>query len=215
MSTAGTVIDAKDITGTVTIAAPNVTIKRSRFTGNGGDYAIYVQSGSVTVQDSEISGSYHTAGIAFDNWTCLRCNVHNLPDDGFKLGSNTLLQDSWLHDFTPESGAHADGAQMQNGVTNANVIHNAMDIAGNSSLFLAPDLGPSTNGPVTVRDNILGGGNYTIYVVDGNNGQYYVQNITVTNNRFLRDYRYGSADTNVPVTWTNNTYMDNGAVVSS
>ena len=215
ISTPGAVIDAKDITGTVTIAAPNVTIKRSRFTGNGGDWAIYVASGSVRIEDSEISGSYHTAAVGFDNWTAVRVNIHDLPDDGFKLGSNTLLQDSWLHDFTPEAGAHADGAQMQNGVTNASVIHNSIDIAGNAALFLAPDLGPSTNGPVTIADNVLGGGNYTIYVVDGNNGQYVVGNITVSGNRFLRDARYGPVDTNVPVIWTNNTYLDNGAVVNA
>jgi len=215
VSTAGAVIDAKDITGTVTIAAANVTIKRSRFTGTGQDYAIYVRSGSVRIEDSEISGGYHTAGIAFDNWTAVRLNVHNLPDDGFKLGSNVLLQDSWIHDFSPEPGAHADGAQMQNGVVNTSIIHNYIDIAGNAALFLAPDLGPSTSGPLTIKDNILGGGNYTIYVVDGNNGQYFVGNIAVTGNRFLRNSRYGPTRVNVATTWANNTWMDNGGIINS
>jgi len=214
VTTAGAIIDAKNITGTVTIAAANVTIKRSRFTGTGQDYAIYVRSGSVRIEDSEISGNYSTAAIAFDNWTAVRLNVHNLPDDGFKLGSNTLLQDSWIHGFTPSPGAHADGVQMQNGVVNASVIHNYIDIPGNAALFLAPDLGPSTRGPLTIKDNILGGGNYTIYVVDGNNGQYLVGNITVTGNRFLRNSRYGPTRVNVATTWANNTWMDNGVRIS-
>jgi hypothetical protein len=214
VTTPGAVIDAKDISGQVTIAAANVTIRRSRFTGGNDQYAIYVRSGSVRVEDSEFRGGYHTAAIAFDNWVGVRLNVHDMPDDGFKLGSNATLQDSWVHDFTPESGAHADGLQMQNGVTNSNVIHNFINIAGNAALFLAPDLGPTTNGPLLVDGNILGGGNYTLYNVDGNNGQYFVHNITIRNNRFLRTYRYGPVDQNVPSTWTNNVWNDTGVAIA-
>ena len=55
---------------------------------------------------------------------------------------------------------------------------------GNAALFIAPDLGPSSPGPVTITGNWLDGGNYTLFCVDGNNGQYFVDNITITDNRF-------------------------------
>ncbi len=215
VTTPGAVIDSRDIVGSVIIDAPNVVITRSRFTGNGDDYAILVDSGNVIIEDSEIRGGYHVAGLAFDNWTARRLNVHDVPADGFKLGNNTILQDSWLHDFTPDPLVHADGVQMQYGVQYASVSHNYIDVAGNSAIFLAPDEGPSTNGPVAIVDNILGGGNYTLYVVDGNNGQYVVGNISVNGNKFLRDFRYGPVSVTVPVNWSNNTWMDTGGVIST
>jgi hypothetical protein len=214
VSTAGAVIDSLAISGTITVKAPNVVIRRCQFTGDDEEYAVQVVSGSVRIEDSEIAGGYHTAGVGYDNWTALRLDVHNVPDDGFKLGDNTLLADSWLHDFTPEQNAHADGVQMQSGVVNATIRHNTIDIAGNAALFLAPDLGPSTDGPLLVENNILGGGNYTLFNVDGNNGQYTVANITIRNNKFLHDARFGSVLQNVPSAWTDNVYADSSEAIA-
>lgn len=209
-------MDAKDISGPVTVEASGVVIKNSRIHGNSSDdYGVYVRSGSVQIVDSEIYGFAN--GIGFNNWTAIRVNLHGVTDDGVKLGSNVRLQDSWIHDMTPGAGAHADGGQMQNGVTNLVVTHNNIDMAGtsgelgNAALFLAPDLGPSSAGPVTVTNNWLAGGNYTLYCVDGNNGQYFVKNITITGNRFAREFRYGPATVNVPITQSGNVWDDTGA----
>ena len=212
-----TVVDAKDISGPVYIQAKNVTIKRSKIHGNGGDdYGVHVRSGSVVIEDSEIYGFAN--GIGFSNWTARRINLHGMSDDGVKLGDNVTLEDSWIHDMTPSAGAHADGGQMQNGVRNLVVRHNTIDMVngrelGNAALFIAPDLGPSTNGPVLITDNWLNGGNYTLYCVDGNNGQYFVDNITITNNRFGRDSNYGPATVNVPITQSGNVWADTGAAL--
>lgn len=214
LTTPGQVVSGLDITGGVTVAAPNVVIKNSKVHGSGSGDGIRVLSGNVTVQDSEIYGFENAIG--YDNWTALRVNIHGDTGDGVKLGSNTTLQDSWIHDLTPAAGAHSDGGQMQSGVTNLVVRHNTIDMAStgnaNSALFMAPDLGPSTSGPVLVENNYLSGGNYTVYVVDGNNGQYYVSNITVRNNVFGSS-GFGPADVNVPVTWSGNT-LANGSVVN-
>ena len=92
--------------------------------------------------------------------------------------------------MTPGAGSHADGGQMQSGSRNVMVRHNVIDVgSGNSALFLAPDLGPSSPGPVTVTGNWLDGGNFTLFCVDGNNGQYFVDHITITDNRFGRGRR--------------------------
>ena len=192
-----------------------MVIKNSRIHGSDSN-GIYVRSGSVSVYDSEIYGFEN--GIGFDNWSAYRVNIHGTYGDGVKLGSNVLLQDSWIHDLTPASGAHADGGQMQGGVRNLVVRHNVIDLStvgsANAALFLAPDLGPSTDGPVTINNNWLDGGNYTLFCVDGNNGQYLVKNISITQNRFGRHSHYGPSRINVPITQSGNTWDDTGAALT-
>ena len=210
--TANQVIDAQDITGQVTIAAPGVVIKNSRIHGTDA-FGVYVRSGSVKIYDSEIFGFANA--IAFDNWAAYRVDIHSTTEDGVKLGSDVNLEDSWIHDLTPGEGAHADGAQMQGGVRDLVVRHNVISSynpstgsRGNSAIFLAPDLGPSTNGPVTIADNWLDGGNFTLYVVDGNNGEYVVNNISVIGNRFGRNFEYGPVRATGPVRESGNVWAD-------
>jgi hypothetical protein len=206
------VIDAQDISGTVTIDAPNVVIRRSKIHGTG-TWGVFVRSGSVKIYDTELWGFENAIGM--DNWEAYRVNIHSVTGDATKLGNNVTLQDSWIHDFTPAAGAHADGGQIQNGVSNVLVRHNHIDGGtGNSALFIAPDLGPSAPGPVVVDNNLMGSGNYTVYCVDGNNGQYFIKSITFTNNRFKRNFRYGHAYTNVPLTQSGNVWDDTGAALT-
>lgn len=192
-----------DIHGEVVIQAAGVQIRGSRITGDDY-YGVLVQSGSVSISDSEISGFENA--IAGDDWTAQRVNIHSVTGDGVKLGSGVVLRDSWIHDLTPAPGAHADGAQMQDGVTNLVVAGNTIEPgdAANSAIFLAPDLGPSTNGPVTISDNWLDDGGFTLFCVDGANGRYVVGNITISGNRFGSNAGYGPVRITVPVTFTGN-----------
>ena len=209
ITTAGTVVDGRDISGGVVVRASNVVIKNSKIHGND-DYGVYVQSGSVTIQDSELWGFSETA-VGFSNWTGLRLNIHDVKADGVKFGSNVLLQDSWIHHLTPGSGAHADGGQLQFGARNLTIRHNNIDASAsraNAALFIAPDQGPSTSGPMLIESNLLNGGNYTLFCVDGNNGDYFISNITIRNNVFGRNHSYGAASVNVPITQSGNTYTD-------
>jgi hypothetical protein len=213
VTAANTVIDGKDISGQVIVKASNVVIKNSKIHGSGSGTGVQVVSGNVTISDSEIYGFEN--GIGFDNWAAYRVNVHSTTGDGVKLGSSTTLQDSWIHDLTPAAGAHSDGMQVQSGVTNLVVRHNVVDLGStpnaNSALFMAPDLGPSSVGPALFEGNYFNGGNFVVFCVDGNNGQYFIQNITFKDNTFGRQFQYGPKNINVPVTWTNNTWADTGA----
>jgi len=217
ISTAGTVIDSKDVTGSLVIRAKNVVIRNSKLHDDPGAVAgVYVDdSGSATITDSEIYNVQ--VGITYSNWTAVRVDIHDITFDAMKIGSNVLLRDSWVHNAKPSLDAHWDGAQVQAGVTNTVIQGNYIDSSGantNSALFLCPDLGPSTNGPLTVTDNWLDGGNYSVFVLDGDSGRYYISDISVTNNRFGRASRYGPADVNVPVTWSGNVWDDTGKTVS-
>ena len=211
VTTAGTVIDGLDISGSVTVRAANVVIKNSKIHGSGTGDGVVVSGGNVTVQDSEIYNFEN--GIGYSNWTALRVNIHSNTGDGVKIGSNTLLQDSWLHDFTPGKGAHTDGAQMQDGSTNVTLRHNTIAIPyngpGNGAIYIQPIFGPSTNGPVMIEDNYLSGGGFTIFIIGGANaGGYTVSGITVRNNVFGPEHEYGPVQVSVPVTWTNNKTSD-------
>jgi hypothetical protein len=215
VTTPNTVIDGLDISGDVSIEAPGVVIKNSRIHGGGDGNGVYVRSGSVQIFDSEIFGFENALG--FDNWAAYRVDIHSTTGDGVKFGSNVTLQDSWIHDLTPGPSAHADGGQMQGGVRNLVVSHNTIDVSAsksaNAALFLAPDLGPSADGPVTIAGNYLSGGNYTVFCVDGADGRYIVKNITIRDNVFGRSFEYGAARVNVPVTWSNNVWADTGGAV--
>ena len=213
---ANTVLSDLDIRGTVSIEAPGVVIKNSKIHGSGSGNGIQVRSGGVAIHDSEIYGFEN--GIAGDDWKAHRVNIHSNTGDGIKLGSDTELAESWIHDLTPGSGAHADGVQVQSGIVNAIVRHNVIDLSTtkspNAALFFAPDLGPSSAGPVLVEGNFLDGGGYTVQVVDGNNGEYFIKEIEFRDNTWGRTNSYGPVRTNVPVTWVNNTYADTGAVIT-
>lgn len=199
----GAVVEGLDVSGTITVSAKNVVIRNCRIHGDGSGNGISVNRGSVTIEDTEIS-AFENAIIG-GSWTARRLDIHSTTGDGVKLGSDVLLEDSWIHDLTPAPGAHADGGQMQDGVRNLVVRGNRIDLSTsvNSALFLSPDFGPSTDGPVTIQGNYLSGGGFTLYVVDGNNGQYVVRNITVTGNVFGTS-KFGSANVNVPVAWSGN-----------
>jgi hypothetical protein len=219
VSTPGTVLDSLEITGPVVIEAENVVIKHSRLHSTA-PYDVLVRSGSLVIEDSDLSGSTQ-AVIGFDNWRGLRLNIHDFAGDGVKLGSHVTLQDSFIHAFMTAEGAHADGAQMQSGEVAIVLRHNTVLAASataastNSAIFIAPDQGPSSPGPVTIANNLLSGGNYTVYIVDGGNGRYFVHNLSLTDNRFVKkSARYGPMDINVPVAQTGNVWDDTGLPVS-
>jgi hypothetical protein len=213
ITAAGTVIDGYDLTDGLDIQAAGVIVRNSRISGTG-DYGVYVRSGSLTIQDSTIKGFDNS--LAGDNYTATRLEVTAANEDGFKIGDNVTIQDSWCHDLTVAPGAHSDCGQVQSGVRNVIIRGNWLDPSNpnaNSALFLAPDLGPSSPGPLLVENNTLGGGNYSLYCVDGNNGQYLISSITIRNNRFLSDSGFGPMRVNVPVTASGNVMAATGTSV--
>lgn len=136
----GTVIDAQLIRGTLVIAAPNVTIIRSKVIGNiessGG--------GSAIILDTEVDGgTSERPAVGYDNLTLTRVNVHG-SRVSVLCGSNCQITDSWLHDqyLAPGSNWHLDG-YVTNGGSNVVLRHNtiACEPQGNSN-------GGACTGPV-------------------------------------------------------------------
>jgi len=218
ISTANAVLDSLDISGSIIIAAANVVIKRCRIDAGGDAYCVEVDSGNVTIQDCEMT-NFAGSAVRWSDYVALRCDVHSFSGDGFKGSDNTTLQDSWIHDFQPAPTAHADGIQTESGATDLVIQHNTIDaaVAGtNSAIFLKNDLGTGdTPGPVLIDNNLISGGNYTLYAIPGGSG-FLMEGITVTNNHFVRgSAQYGAVDVAMTIdTWSGNVYSDNGEVIT-
>lgn len=110
-----------------------------------------------------------------DNGTVLRCNIHGGENGVYISGSNTLVQDNFIHDMWPSGsvgGAHVDGVQVDN--ISCTIEHNTIIgpvTGGNSCITMT---GTSTN--VIINNNRLRSSNYLVYFC------YHASN-QLTNNR--------------------------------
>ena len=219
VTTPGTVIDGLDITGTVTITASNVTVKRSRITGSAFAL-VYVKDGvtGVRVEDSELNGSgssgtSNSMGV-YGPATVLRSNIYGV-ENGVAPFSNTVVQDNYIHDLLAPGSPHYDGIQIDGGISNVVIQHNTINLAGHdqtSAVMIDNYFGPTSN--VSVTGNRLLGGGFTVYS-DGQFSGGSIAGVSFTNNRLGQGYwGYASIVSNVPV-WSGNTDDTTGASVSS
>src|SRR5262249_18815012 len=137
ISTNDTTVDAMDIRGFLRIRASRVTVTRCRVHGRAvsNNAAVIDVSGSdVVIEDSEVTVDSPSAGVdglSGNGFTARRMNIHG-GVDGMKLGSNTTVEYSYIHDLSsfasdPNQGGgptHNDAIQILSGTS----IH----ITGNS-----------------------------------------------------------------------------------
>lgn len=193
----GTVINARDISqGCIRVLANNVTIKNTRIRGSGCYAVIRTDNGAtgLLIEDTEIDGLSQDAsafGIAghYGGFTCLRCNVHHI---GVAYTSNDTgpmtVQDSWAHDIIQNSTSHNQDVLSNGSTKGITLRHNRFDnpLSQTATISLFGDFGPIQN--VVVDDNLLNGGGFTVYGGCDPNKPYGMQcqNISLTNNRFMR-----------------------------
>jgi hypothetical protein len=183
VTTAGAVVDGKDIRGCVVVSAPNVTIRNSRVTCTSGSYAVdYYPSGAgtLTIQDSEISCAYRNAtGIGELQFVALRVHVYGC-ENGFDVDRDATVQDSYVHDMYEGSSGHGDGLQSCCGV-NLTFRHNTLfPGAQTTSAIITP---PSGSSNFTIDRNLMAGGAATLYCPRDSS-----TNFRVTDNRFSKFY---------------------------
>lgn len=199
ISKAGTVVDGIDLVGKIVVTADNVTIKRSRITApknlpneGRGEFTLIQQATSasnLTLEDCELDGSgivYRTL-TAFNSVTMTRCETRN-TGHGAEVGSNYTIEDNWMHDATdgPDHNWHVDGV-ISAGGTNGLIEHNNIELTGGSmtgTIDLGSSIEPIHN--VIIRDNLLSGGSYCVYIENKGNP---ISGIQALDNRFsTRDY---------------------------
>jgi len=127
----------------VKVTGKNITFRNCVFRGRAAannNALLDAEGGSNTVvEDSEFAPSNPSATID-DIWasnaSIYRANIHG-GVDGVKADSNTLIQDSWIHDMTwfasdPNQGGgetHNDGVQSFAGESHVTLRHNTIDMS--------------------------------------------------------------------------------------
>jgi hypothetical protein len=215
----GQVISNVHITGCVSVYARNVTIRRSKITCDSPTFAVrtFDTARDLVIEDVEIDGGGHNStAVCCGDYTLRRANVHHTTD-GPRLGPNSTVVDSWVHDLTRAPGSHNDTLQTTAGSTIV-VRHNRLDAYRpsigdpmNACLMIGSTSGPAVR-DLLVEDNYCNGGNYSIGVRADLTGS----DIRVRGNRFGRDYRYGviARPRQVGIVWeSSNVWLDNGRPV--
>jgi Bacterial Ig-like domain/FG-GAP-like repeat len=185
INTPGAVIDGLDIQGYVYINAPDVTLQNCKVTSN--DFNVVQIATGITgavVQNCEINGV--GTGNDGDNGiggqgTFIANNIYNI-ENGINLdGDNSLIQDNYIHDLLASGSPHYDAIQIDGSVSNATISHNTIINSHDqtSAVMIDNYFGPISN--ITVDNNLLVGGGYTIYV-DAQFNSSPITGVAITNN---------------------------------
>jgi hypothetical protein len=198
----GEVLEDKQVTGSIVVTAPNVTIRNVRLVVTDPNYGISVKPGGdwngagakllVDHVDIDMHGELGVKAIAFNGYTLRHAFVHDGADCAH-FSADVTISDSLCvlgpdanGDGWPDntrfctSPEHLDGFQT-NGATGAVIRHNTVrnPCAQTSAIAL---FGAVRD--VTVADNLLAGGGYTLYCGSPN-----ATDVRVTGNRFARTWQ--------------------------
>jgi hypothetical protein len=194
------VIDGRDIRGTVTVSANDVTIRNSRIhsSANGNYIGVSVVGGATgtKVFNNEIYTDNNGGGLnGIDANQVQACGnyVHGF-ENGMTVGGGSIVQSNFIERLTtPSVGPHPDGIEVYEG-SNIQVLGNNIlmtDASGNwlkatGAINVTSEYSNTSN--VTISGNWMGGGSFTLYVRQSSaaNGFNY-SGIKITDNRW-----YGS-----------------------
>ena len=208
----GAVVEGKNINGSVTVQASNVTIRNDCVTSSG-IYPVHFVSGSnLTVEDTTITGTggcLRAVEPAGSGAVMDRLNVSGC-EDGIQMYDHDVLENSYIHDLAFTSSSHNDGVQ-QNGGRDDVVKHNTIFNPHNqtSCVNFTTDFGGISG--ITITGNLLNGGNFTVYSRSGGNGD--PSGVSVTGNHFGRADVFGLLSVDGSVTWSGNVADSTGQAV--
>jgi hypothetical protein len=210
-----TVIDGRLIKGGITVAANNVTVKRTKIRVPSGAEGVGVTiAPGVTgtlIQDTEIAGSESFQGIQGGNFTARRLNIHGF-EHGIEIRGSATVVDSYI---TLSSFRYPDGTTPHfdavcgwsvNGVV---VRHNTLTAPPDqtAAVNFTNDFGAIRD--VVIDNNLLTGGGYALYL-RGDSSWFSpasskpVTDIQVTNNRFGRSQWGPASIVNADVSFLGN-----------
>jgi hypothetical protein len=222
----GAVLEGVDLEGCVIVRADDVTIRNSRIrcAGRGSTpFPIRIHPGhkGLHVSHTEIDGlGAASVAIVGDNWVAAAVNIHNSVD-GPRLSSNTILQDSYVHDLARRPRSHNDTVQTLGG-EGAQVLRNTLlaynqhtNDPMNGVLQTGRLLQPLKN--TLVEGNYMDGGSYSVRGGSSGDGSGLITNYTFRNNQFGRNCGFGPVQgVDSPVSWdVSNTWADTGMSISA
>lgn len=194
----GTVVEAKHIRGTVTIAADDVTIRNSIVEVATDGYPIKVDKGvtGALIENVEVDNLNSTGiGIFFKGAGTVRgANIHS-AEDGIRIEADDVtVEGTLIHDLHRMKGGHHDSLQIRKGddITlrgnNFQAYRADTKDPMNAAIQIGSLLGDDPISNLVVEDNLFNGGNYTI---NGGSGGA-VDSASYSGNHFGRDFRYGA-----------------------
>lgn len=191
----GAVVEGLDVSGQVTVFGDNVTIRNTRIRTSGGLYGIrqVEEAGGMVVEDVDIIGTDArcSVGIVTNRYTARRIDVSGC-EDGLRVGSQTVVEDSYIHDQRYTAGAHNDGAQSIGG-TGIRMTGNRIEgpyQEQTSALLLHANFVPLRD--VHLEGNLLSGGTYTLNIKQRGDNPV-PDNVAIIDNVWIRDsYKFGT-----------------------
>lgn len=204
----GATVSGLDFAGTVSITAPNVTLRNCRIRADG--WAVLdIRADGVTVENCEIDGQaapgIRGISISGSNVTIRHCNIHHTEDGIYLTGSSKIgIENNYIHDLQSQwDGPHFDGIATDGGIADVLIQGNTIvnPHSQTSAIMLSNYFGPIAR--VRVEGNRLVGGGYTVYS-DGQFGGGKIRNVSFVNNRMGKGYYgYASMNNNSP-DWSGN-----------
>ena len=178
----GAVIEAVDLKGRIYVDADNVTIRNSRIDANGTWYGIRIarDASGLVIEDTEIFGA-RSAAVSYGSYVARRLNVHS-SRYGLLLRSNSIVEDSWIHDLSSSRGIGLRTIGGSNSIIRGNYIS-----TGDGGRGAAVSLG-ARRSPLEgwlVENNVFEGGKKTFSV--GSSKRQPVDGIQVVNNVWVAD----------------------------
>lgn len=221
--TPGAVLDGLDLVGGIVVAAPDVVVRRSRITGDGTTSAGVrtVGEGSVRIEDSTLTGDFTDAAVDGPAWVAERIEITGVAADGARLGPGATLRNSWLHDFRTRTDPEINAVTLAAGdsgdvLVEANRVAFGRGPGWGSAVLVDPPVTARheaeereqlRKGPVVVRGNELGGGEYTL-LQDAGRGAA----VRVVGNRFHRDAAAATVRIRGTAQLADNVFVDGGEV---
>jgi hypothetical protein len=180
-ATAGAIIDARHVTGSITVNAPNVTIRRTRVDSDAF-MAIRSNSTGLVVEDSEImdtdGGTMCHNAVGGGDVTVRRVEVKDC-ENGADIGDgNVLMADNYIRDLAapsagtsqhPDGSPHTDGIQGGCGGSNITVRHNWIDPTATggatAGIIMCTPTNLSASTTYRIEDNYIDGrgASYAVY----------------------------------------------------
>jgi hypothetical protein len=221
----GEIITGRAVSGTIDVAANDVTIEDTKVT-TSGDFGIVIESGVIgtvinnvtldglgTTASSEMQWGIYNEGD-FDALSADRVDFYN--GERILSGPGTLTN-SFCLDNVDNRQAHYECVYEGGG--SVAIEHNTLLTAHpqTAAIYLSTD--SDSLGAVKVTDNLLAGGGYALYGGANSDGSG-VSSETVTGNRFSRLYYpdggYYGPTAYMPdgYAWSGNVWDDTGLPVS-
>lgn len=203
ITTPGTVIDGYDIAGTVQIRASNVTIRNSRIRGAGWQL-VEVSDGltGVVIDHCELDGrgsSGFENSMGVSGPAAVRSSHIYGVENGITPGTGSVIENNYIHGLLAPGDPHYDGIQIDGGLANITIRHNTIINPHDQTAAVMIDNYFGAVDNVTVEDNYLAGGGYTVYS-DGQFRADPITNVSFINNAMQRGrWGYASIENNTPV----------------